>query len=147
MFAVFDSHNQKPRLSMPESAPQFVWDHLHIFTSDAEETARWFAGVLGAEIVRSPVRIEVRFGALRIFVDESLEGNVTNPPAVPSRRGLDHFGLLVKDIDFVASQLKAKGVKFTKEPQTARPGVRMCFIEGPQGISIELIERDTKYKL
>jgi len=40
---------------------------------------------------------------------------------------------------------KAKGVEFTKEPTTIRPGVRICFIRGPQGISIELLERDKKY--
>ena len=51
----------------------------------------------------------------------------------------------VKDIDAVAAEIKAKGVEFTKEPTTIRPGVRICFIRGPQGISIELLERDQKY--
>jgi len=44
-------------------------------------------------------------------------------------------------IDAIAAELKAKGVEFTKEPTTVRPGVRVCFIRGPQGISIELLER------
>jgi hypothetical protein len=35
-------------------------------------------------------------------------------------------------------------VEFTKEPTTTRPGVRICFIRGPHGISIELLERDKK---
>jgi len=59
--------------------------------------------------------------------------------------GLEHFGIKVKDIDAVAAEIKAKGVEFTKEPTTIRPGVRICFIRGPQGISIELLERDKKY--
>ncbi|MGY3409139.1 catechol 2,3-dioxygenase-like lactoylglutathione lyase family enzyme [Bradyrhizobium sp. GM5.1] len=59
--------------------------------------------------------------------------------------GLDHFGLTVKDIDAVAAEIKAKGVTFTREPTTIRPGVRICFIRGPEGISIELLERDKKY--
>ena len=45
----------------------------------------------------------------------------------------------------LADQIKAKGVEFTREPTTIRPGVRICFIRGPQGISIELLERDKKY--
>ena len=45
----------------------------------------------------------------------------------------------------VAAEIKAKGVEFTKEPTTIRPGVRICFLRGPQGISIELLERDKKY--
>ena len=51
----------------------------------------------------------------------------------------------VGGIDAIAAELKAKGVEFTKEPTTIRPGVRICFIRGPQGISIELLERDQKY--
>lgn len=52
----------------------------------------------------------------------------------------------MKDIDDVATQLKAKGVEFTQDVHNIRPGVRICFIRGPQGISIELLERDAKYK-
>ena len=66
------------------------------------------------------------------------------PECLPYQ-GLDHFGLTVKDIDAVAAEIKAKGVEFTKPPTTIRPGVRICFIRGPQGISIELLERDKKY--
>ncbi len=69
---------------------------------------------------------------------------VNSPPLTPYQ-GLDHFGLTVKDIDAVAAEIKAKGVEFTREPTTIRPGVRICFIRGPQGISIELLERDKKY--
>ena len=60
-------------------------------------------------------------------------------------QGLDHFGLAVRDIDAVAAALKAKGAEFTMEPRTIRPGLRICFLRGPQGISIELLDRDEKY--
>jgi lactoylglutathione lyase len=80
-----------------------------------------------------------------ITADGAVSGDgVNSPPATPYQ-GLDHFGLTVKDIDAVAAEIKAKGVEFTKEPTTIRPGVRICFIRGPQGISIELLERDRKY--
>ena len=72
-------------------------------------------------------------------------GDKVSPPPVTPYQGLDHFGLTVEDIDAVAAEIKAKGVEFTKEPTTIRPGVRICFIRGPQGISIELLERDKKY--
>ena len=41
----------------------------------------------------------------------------------------------------MAAELKGKGVEFTKDVTQARPGVRICFIRGPQGISIEILER------
>ena len=65
-----------------------------------------------------------------------------NPPPVTPYQGLDHFGLSVSGIDAIAAELKAKGVEFTKEPTTVRPGVRICFIRGPQGVSIELLDRN-----
>ena len=46
----------------------------------------------------------------------------------------------------IAAELKAKGVEFTREPTTVRPGVRVCFIRAPEGVSIELLDRDAKYK-
>jgi catechol 2,3-dioxygenase-like lactoylglutathione lyase family enzyme len=52
----------------------------------------------------------------------------------------------VKDIDALAAALKGKGVEFTQEPHTLRPGVRVCFIRAPQGVSVELVERDKKYQ-
>jgi catechol 2,3-dioxygenase-like lactoylglutathione lyase family enzyme len=83
-------------------------------------------------------RIDLKLGGANIFIADS-EGH-NSPPSIPYR-GLEHFGLTVSGIDDVAAELKAKGVEFTKEPTTVRPGVRICFIRGPQGISIELLER------
>ena len=84
-------------------------------------------------------------GGADVFIAPVAAGDgVNSPPATPYQ-GLDHFGLTVKDIDAVAAEIRAKGVEFTKEPTTIRPGVRVCFIRGPQGISIELLERDKKY--
>ena len=84
-------------------------------------------------------------GGAKIFI-APLEGDsVVNPPPPHPHQGLDHFGLTVKDIDAVAAEIKAKGVTFTREPTTIRPGIRICFIRGPEGISVELLERDKKY--
>ncbi|MGA3141152.1 MAG: VOC family protein, partial [Xanthobacteraceae bacterium] len=34
-----------------------------------------------------------------------------------------------------------KGAEFTMEPTTVRPGVRVCFLRAPEGVSVELLER------
>jgi catechol 2,3-dioxygenase-like lactoylglutathione lyase family enzyme len=125
--------------------PVVTWDHVHLRSPDPEATAAWLQDILGGEIVRAPGRLEVNLGGARIFI-AGLDGDgpVSPPPPHP-HQGLDHFGLSVKDIDAVAAELKAKGVTFTREPTTIRPGVRICFIRGPEGISVELLERDQKY--
>jgi len=80
-----------------------------------------------------------------IFLAPVKADDRVNPPPVTPHQGLDHFGFHVTDVDNVAAELKAKGVEFTLEPNVPRPGIKMCFIRGPQGISIELLERDPKY--
>jgi lactoylglutathione lyase len=122
-----------------------TWDHIHLRSPDPEATATWLQDILGAEIVRNPGRIDVRLGGASVFIAPVKPEDRVNAPPVTPYQGLDHFGLAVKDIDAVAAELKAKGVTFTTEPTTIRPGVRICFIRGPQGISIELLERDKKY--
>ena len=129
--------------------PDITFDHVHLRSPDPEATARWFETMLGAEVIRSmqqgKPRIDLKLGGAKIFIAEVAPGDGVNAPPVTPYQGLDHFGLTVKDIDAVAAEIKAKGVEFTKDPTTIRPGVRICFIRGPQGISIELLERDKKY--
>jgi lactoylglutathione lyase len=125
------------------------WDHIHLRTTNPEGMAQWFEKMLGAEVVRSmqggQPRIDLKLGGGNIFIAPVKDGDGTNTaPAIPYR-GLDHFGLAVSGIDELASGLKAKGVKFTREPTTVRPGVRICFIQAPEGVSIELLDRDPKY--
>ena len=124
---------------------KFTWDHVHIRTPDPEATAQWFEKMLGAEVIRSmqqgASRIDMKIGGANVFLAPVKAGDgVASPPKTPYQ-GLDHFGLSVTGIDAIAADLKAKGVKFTREPTTVRPGTRVCFIEGPQGVSIELLDR------
>jgi lactoylglutathione lyase len=125
--------------------PIVTWDHVHLRSPDPEATAAWLENVLGGVIVRGPGRIDVRLGGANVFIAKVEPGSTVNAPPQTPYQGLDHFGLSVKDIDAAAAEIKAKGVEFTTEPTTIRPGVRICFIRGPQGISIELLERDPKY--
>ena len=125
--------------------PTVTWDHIHLRSPDPEATAAWLRDVLGGEIVRGPARIDVKLGGANIFIAPLESGKPMNPPPPHPHQGLDHFGVTVKDIDAVAAEMMAKGVEFTREPTTIRPGVRVCFIRGPEGISVELLERDKKY--
>ena len=129
--------------------PNYTWDHVHLRTPDPEATAQWFERMLGAEVIRSTQkgapRIDLKLGGANIFLAPVKSGDGVNAPPVTPYQGLDHFGLTVSGIDAVAADLKAKGVAFTMEPTVPRPGVKICFLRGPQGISIELLDRDPKY--
>jgi len=125
--------------------PVVTWDHVHLRSPDPEATATWLRDILGGEIIRGPGRIDVQLGGAKVFIAEVAHGDGVNAAPVTPYQGLDHFGLFVKDLDTVVAGLKAKGVEFTTEPHVPRPGIKICFVRGPQGISIELLERDPKY--
>jgi len=126
---------------------KYTWDHIHLRSPDPESTAQWFEKMLGAEVIRTmqqgQPRIDLKLGGANIFIAPVTAGDGVNPPPSTPYQGLDHFGLTVNGIDAIAAELKAKGVKFTKEPTTVRPGVRICFLRGPEGISIELLDRNS----
>jgi catechol 2,3-dioxygenase-like lactoylglutathione lyase family enzyme len=129
--------------------PTFTYDHIHIRSPDPEATAQWFERMLGAQVLRSmqqgKPRIDLKLGGADIFIAPVAAGDGVNPAPVTPYQGLDHFGLACSGIDAIAAELKAKGVEFTREPTTIRPGVRICFIRGPQGVSIELLDRNPVY--
>jgi catechol 2,3-dioxygenase-like lactoylglutathione lyase family enzyme len=123
----------------------YTWDHIHLRTKDPEGMAQWFERMLGAEVIRSmqqgQPRIDLKIGGANIFIAPVKDGEGVNAPPTTPYRGLDHFGLSVTGIDAIAAELKGKGVEFTREPTTVRPGVRVCFIRAPEGVSIELLDR------
>ena len=56
--------------------------------------------------------------------------------------GVDHFGVRVKgDFDGFCEGLRAKGVKFGLEPTDFNPTTRIAFINAPDGVSVELLNR------
>jgi lactoylglutathione lyase len=124
---------------------KYTWDHIHLRTTNPEATAAWYERMLGAEVIRTmqqgAPRIDLKIGGANVFIAPVTAGDGVNPPPKTPYQGLDHFGLTVTGIDAIAADLKAKGVEFTREPTTVRPGVRVCFIRAPEGVSIELLER------
>jgi lactoylglutathione lyase len=123
----------------------FTYDHIHIRSTDPEKTAAYYERMFEAEIIRTPqdgaTRIDMKIGGANVFIAPVAAGSGVNPPPVTPYQGLDHFGLEVQDIDKVVADLKAKGAEFTMELKQARPGVRICFVRGPEGVSIEVLER------
>ena len=91
------------------------------------------------EIVSTGIGMTV--AGVQIFISPVNDGDGVAPAPQPPYQGLDHFGLVVKDLDRVAQQLNSQGVIFYQEPRTLRPGVNGCFIQGPDNIAIELLER------
>ena len=66
--------------------------------------------------------------------------------ATPSQgHSIDHIGFRPLNVDAAVSELKGRNVKIATEPRplTLPSGVsmRLAFIEGPDGVRIELVQR------
>ena len=125
---------------------KFTYDHIHLRSPNPEATAAYYQRMFGAEVLRTPqdgkTRIDLKLGGVNIFIAPVTTGDGVNPPPTTPYQGLDHFGLSVSGIDAVVAELKAKGAVFTREPTTVRPGVRVAFLRAPEGVSIELLDRN-----
>ena len=123
----------------------FNFDHIHYRTPDPEGMAAFFEKMFGAQVIRTTVdgkpRIDLKLDGTDIFLAPVAAGGGVNAPPTTPYQGLDHIGLTVKNLDAAVKELKEKGAEFSMEPNNFRPGVRISFMRGPQGISIELLER------
>ncbi len=122
------------------------FDHVHLISPDPKATATWYVENLrGHEL--SSVMIE---GAPQIYVEFSggmiiIRGERKGEKAARKADltwGTDHYGFRVDgDFDAFCTDLKEKGVKFTVEPFDFNPTTRIAFIEDPDGVKIELLQR------
>jgi catechol 2,3-dioxygenase-like lactoylglutathione lyase family enzyme len=125
----------------------FAYDHIHLRSPNAEETAQWYERMFGADIIRSVQsdgrpRIDLNLGGVAVFIAQVPAEQAVGEPPQPPYLGLEHIGLRVEGIDAVVAELKQKGAEFTVEPKTIRPGVRIAFLRGPQNVHIELLDRN-----
>ena len=55
--------------------------------------------------------------------------------------GTDHFGFTYKgDLRAFCEKLKKKGVRMAVKPWEFKPGLVLCYVAAPDGVSIELIQ-------
>jgi catechol 2,3-dioxygenase-like lactoylglutathione lyase family enzyme len=120
-------------------------DHIHIMSSNTEEAVQYFEKMLDGRVISRIdsrgfplIRLDVHGVPVAVLGTDKADQLVVGKGS----KGLDHFGLKVKNLEQTAQDLKKKGVKFSVEPTVTPWGLKMAFIEGPEGIRIELVERD-----
>lgn len=124
--------------------PEYRCDHVHLRSADVEAAAAFYVDALGARMdfrreVDGVLRIGINLGGLTVFIDQVPDGTPAAPPA--PFIGIEHVCLAVTGLEEAARDLKARGVTFTVEPRQMRPGLRYAFIEGPDKVRIELVDR------
>lgn len=129
---------------MPDTSLAF--DHVHLVAKDPQATAAWYVDKLGGKIARSlnvkgAPQIYVSFGGFIVIVRGQRPAELaTEKPGL--QWGVDHFGVRVKgDFDGFCERLRKKGVTFGLAPTDFNPTTRIAFIDAPDGVSVELLNR------
>ena len=123
-----------------------AFDHVHVVAKDPHATANWYVDKLCGNIVKSGIvkgapQIYVSFGGPMVIVRGERTGETAaGKPGLEF--GVDHFGMRVRgDFNAFCAGLKSKGVTFSMEPTDINPATRIAFINAPDGVSVELLDR------
>jgi catechol 2,3-dioxygenase-like lactoylglutathione lyase family enzyme len=114
----------------------FKLNHVHLKTPDPQQTAKFYVENLGATMVS-----EIGTRGYRLDL-HGLTLNVTTFVEEQTRQqayGMEHFALDTDDLDGVVAKLKANGARVLEQMVSAN-GRRICFLEGPDGVQLEIIE-------
>jgi catechol 2,3-dioxygenase-like lactoylglutathione lyase family enzyme len=125
----------------------FTYNHLHFRSGDPDAAAKFYCDNFGATItserpLSTTKSIQLELGGRPLMtISGRAEGEDPVPGSTEPRYGLDHFGFEVDDMDEAASHLRANGAHFICDPWTMPSGSTVCFIEAPDHVSVELIQR------
>ena len=133
-----------------------AFDHIHLISRDPKAAADWYKEMFGGEIaveqpnLRGAPQIDVRVGGMTIVIRGQRPGEQpadTIPMQIfdgyssHDEWGTDHFGFTYRgDLRAFCADLKRKGVRMAVEPWEFKPGMVLCYVTAPDGVSIELIQ-------
>ncbi|MDP4004316.1 VOC family protein [Methylobacterium sp. NEAU K] len=122
----------------------YACDHVHLRSRDAVKAAAFYVAAFGAREVKrvgtDPVqRVVLDLGGLSVFIEQAPAG-IAAAAATPCL-GIEHIGLRVADIEAALADLAARGVPVKAGITERGPGLRIAFVEGPDGALIEILER------
>jgi len=119
----------------------FKLEHLHVKTQDPQGTARFYLDALGATLIEAThenTHFRVNLHGLTLNITDHIEHQVRE-----QRYGLEHFAIQTDQLDATVAKLRARGARVLEEvvsPVPEHEGLRVCFMEGPEGVQLELIE-------
>ena len=125
------------RIELLQDDDLLGFHHVHLKSKRPKGTVDWYAKVFGgkpAKFGNARGMTVVRYGDMYLFIQGAVQ-------AVASTKGrsVDHIGWRFKDFDATVKRLKGLGVKFLMEP-TKSGDHMIAFIEGPDGVKIEVVE-------
>ena len=126
----------------------YTIEHLSIRCRDLESSIEYFRRMFDAEVILRRKPGEGRKIVFLCIGDSMLElmemGPASDPVEPLTHYGFHHIGIKVEDFESAYKDLKTKGANFLGEPFEPTPGIRLAFLQEPNGTVIELAQRDSK---
>lgn len=125
------------KIEVMEDAETLGFHHIHLRGENPSEILDWYQTAFGGERTKFKDMLDaVKYGPVWLLAQNSRGAELAGTKG----RSLDHLGWAFPDLDAAAKRLKEQGVTFTMEPRPFRD-LRIAFVEGPGGVSIELVQR------
>jgi lactoylglutathione lyase len=112
-------------------------DHIHFKTSDPDGVIKLFEKHFGAKVVaKRSGGAFIMIDGLKIAVSKILPEQKRN-----QKLGFEHVAFVTENFDKAVKNAATDGFKILEESKSKDSGRRMCFLEGPEGVQFELIEK------
>ena len=127
----------------------YAINHVHIRSADPHASAAWYEEYFGAKVLSArevmPGTITISMdagGPVRLNISSKPQGTPDKPAVAElNRLGLEHFGFVVDDIDADMARMDAAGIRVVLPITEVPGGGRLSYIEGPDNVLIELVQR------
>jgi catechol 2,3-dioxygenase-like lactoylglutathione lyase family enzyme len=119
---------------------------LGILVGDIQKSLAFYRDLLGLQFIEER---PVWFGTMHRLRFGTSDFKLIAPKTVPPKGavglenllGFRYVTFVIKNLDSVCAELKAKGAEFTFEPKEIRPGTRIAMVKDPDGNIVEFVER------
>lgn len=121
------------------------YSHTMIRVKDIEKSLTFYQNILGLKILKT---MELKDATLYFITDEegccSIELTYNHQLPEGGYSHGNYFGHLAfetNDMEKFTTLLKSNDLDYTRPPFEIKPGVKIAFINDPDGITIEIVER------
>ena len=125
----------------------YAINHLHLKSEDPERSAAWWGEAFNFKVVFDTTRsFGDRFliceseNGIRVMISDARTGETLGPADAAAHLGLEHFGVDSENLEADIERLQGLGAVLAEGPLEAAPGVRICFLQTPDNVRVELIE-------
>lgn len=121
------------------------YNHVHLVSTDPDATAQWYVKCLEAEIfdlgeLQGARNVRMKVGDSNLYVrgvrpTDKIAGNGDSQVY-----GLDHISFTVEGLEEMLVDVEKNGGEITRPIFTTPRGNRAAYVQGPNNVTIELIE-------